>query len=114
MGWGLLAACPLVLVLLYGTGAHRWVEVVQWWSEEPVRLGEVVGQLVEEGASYPTDTTFGADPFDLAGAPLRETPSEVGALLCSSGPDRTWDGGEPIDRFTGLGDVCIRLTTGPR
>ena len=93
-----------------GAAVERYYLARGFWPES---LEEVVQD--SRVADQQRDRQSGAlasaitDPYSPSGSPLRYRHNRDGYRLCSIGPDRLDDGGIPLDRFTGRGDLCLGL-----
>ena len=116
---------PLLLSGAYASDLKTLRGWVDFISAEPLRLGDVSRGLITlgataergqiehqdawEGHEWRAEVAKSTDPYSPLGESYRVAPGENGLFLCSVGPDRAFDGGDPIDRLSGHGDLCLRL-----
>lgn len=128
--WHLLFWCvtlvPTLVLGLLVQDLFQYHQYMAFVSREPSLPGLATAQLTQVAAAleaqrndsgaYPSDLTslpalpdaaLLQDVYSLKGQQLLYRMGSEGYVLCSRGPDRRRGPGPTLDRFTGIGDLCI-------
>jgi hypothetical protein len=124
--WALVAA-PTVIAGMYLFQLFRYNQAVAILTREPLLPGILAARLtdvsknieaywmdhqaypesLEQLASGLKDSSSIVDPYSSEGKSLIYQHDGTAYRLCSRGPDRAGSRGVPLDRFSGVGDICI-------
>lgn len=121
----LIVIAPIYACVRYTLGLQEIRAYIGLVYDEPRKLGRVMEDLTALGAEIEADQIEKGmqwtaqswaqkqnpppDPYAANQAPYQLAPIPGGWVICSIGPDRMFDGGDPLDRFTGQGDICLKV-----